>query len=297
MATKKRVFDPAQAANEQVLAAREERIASKLREIPDLGLNLASDKPESAAEFLADEWDKKTFGTPAETIKKIVYGPDPLFDQCPAMKATIEKIGLHDYAEATARAILEKGALAVADGVLRTGLGKAISRFGAESVANAFRDRILKIPMREVEYELDRDIDVEIVGSKVLDDCVARYGRRGMSYKFLSQRCCDVLGTRGYQIVKDERGDPVKVGTLMLGEISRVIAERRRDYYARQSAEAIATEVEKYQDEAARLAHNSGHRGVGPLGPGELITANASETEGLLGATRPAGFSIEEVSV
>jgi hypothetical protein len=293
--SKKRI-DPAEAANRQVLAEREKRIEAKLRAVPDLGLELNEKAPESAAEFLADEWDKKTFGPVAETIKKIVYGPDPLFDQCPSMKATIEKIGLHDYAAMTARTIVDKGAMAVQDGVLRAGLAKAISRFGAESVAQAFRERILRIPCREVEYEVDRDLDVEIVGSRVLDDAVERYGRPGMAYKFLSQRCCDVLGMRGYEPVKDERGDVVKVGTLTMGAIPAAIAERRRAYYTRLSEEAIEGEVAKYQDEAARLAHSSGHRGVGPLDDGEMLTANASETEGLLGRTRPAGFSIEEVT-
>ncbi|MBV9448557.1 MAG: hypothetical protein JO345_21945 [Streptosporangiaceae bacterium] len=295
-ATKKRIIDPAQAANEAILAERQKRIEANRKPVPDLGLGLEETPVSTAAEFLADEFDKKAFGAPAETVRRLVYGPDPLFDQCPGLRSMIEKTGLHDYAAATTRAIREKGAMAVADGVLRQGLQKAISKFGVDKVAEAFAERILKIPCREVEYEMDRDVDVEVAGSRVLNDAVDRYGRPGMSYKFLSQRCCDVLGLRGYQIVKDEKGDPVKVGTLMLGEIPQGIAERRRAYYEKQSTDAIAQEVEKYQDEAERLAHNSGHRGVGPLRASDIITANATENEGFLGQSRPAGFSIEEVT-
>jgi hypothetical protein len=297
MATKKKTFDPAQAANEKVLAEREARIEAKRRPLPDLGLEIAQNEPASAAEFLADAFDKRTFGPPAETISKVVYGPDPLLDQCPGMKAAIEKIGLHDYAEATRRAILNKGAMAVGDGVLRQGLHAAISKFGAEKVADAFADRILKIPCRTIEYELDRDVDIEIAGGRVLDETVARYKEPGMSYKFLSDRVTNVLGTRGYETVKDARGDVVKVGTLMLAKIPQMLAEKRRAYYERQSQEAIQGEVEKFEEEAERLAHQSGHRGVGPLKANEVMTANATESEDYLGQSRPAGFSIEEVSV
>src|SRR5579872_1301932 len=105
--------------------------------------------------MLTDEWDRKTFGNPIETTRKLQYGPDPLFDSCPGLKAQIEKVGLHDYAEATAAAILLKGEMAVPDNILRVGLAKTISRFGAEKVAAAFRERILAIPCRYVEYEVD----------------------------------------------------------------------------------------------------------------------------------------------
>ena len=298
MASKKKpVVDTAQLNNEQVLRDREARIEAKRRPIPDLGLNIAAPEPANAAEFLADEWDRKTFGDPAETIRKIVYGPDPLFDSCPGMKAAIEKIGLHDYADATAGAILKHGEMAVADNVLRMGLAKAISKFGAEKVAAAFRERILAIPCREVEYEVDRDLDYEIVGSKVLDEAVERYGRQGMAYKFLSDRCIGVLGMRGYEIVKNEKGEPVKCGSLLMGEIPLRIAERRRQHNAELAREAIDAEVAKYQDEAERLAHQSGRAGVGPLLRDELMTANAAESESVLGRTRPAGFTFEQEPV
>ena len=225
-----------------------------------------------------------------------MYGPDKLFDGCPAMKAAIEKIGLRDYADATAGAILTKGEMAVADKLLRVGLAGAISKFGAEKVAEAFRNRILAIPCREVEYELDRASDYEIVGSKVLDEAVARYGRPGMAFRFLSERCVGVLGMRGYEIVKNEHGEPVKCGTLIMSEIPLRIAERRRQHQMELASEAIESEVEKFRDEAERLGHASRLAGVGPLLQDELLTANATENEDspLLGQSRPAAFTLEK---
>jgi hypothetical protein len=297
MATKKKVHDPAQAANQQVLADREKRIAATRKPLPDLGLDIEQPAAGTAAEFLQDAFDKRTFGPPAETISKIVYGPDPLLDQAPGLKDTLERIGRHDYAEATRRAIVARGAAALPDGILRKGLHAAISKFGAEKVADAFADRILRIPCRTVEYEVDRDIDIEIAGGRVLDETVARYRETGFAYKFLSDRVTNVLGVRGYEVVKDAKGDVVKVGTLMLARIPQMIADKRRAYYERQSEEAVHAKAEQFQEETERLAHQSGHRGVGPLKSNEIMTANASETEGLLGQSRPAGFSIEEVSV
>lgn len=294
MAKGNRNNDPAQTANRQVLADRQARLDAQRKPVTDLGLNLPEQEISTAAEFLADEFDRKTFGEAAPTIKRLVYGPDPLFDGSPGTKAAIEKIGLHDYAEVAYRQILKDGAMGVADNVLRRGLTAAISKFGVEKVAEAFRERILAIPCREVEYEVDRDADVEIAGSRVLSDAVERYGRPGKAYKFLSPRCMDILGLRGYEIVKDEKGDPVKVGTLHLGEISELVAQKRRAHYAQLANEAIDNEVEKYAEEAERLAHQSRHSGVGPLRTDEIMLANASESQGFLGQSRPAGFTLED---
>lgn len=295
MATRRKVHDPAQLNNEQVLRDRQARIEEKRVPVPDLGMALPESNPASAAEFLRDEFDRKTFGDDLPTTRRIVYGPDPLFDSCPGMRAAIEKIGIHDYADATYQAVLSKGPLAVADNVLRSGLAAAISKFGVEQVAIAFRDRLLKIPCREIEYQVERDLDVQIAGDRVFDETVARYGHPGMAVKFLSQRCNDVLGLRGYQIVKDEHGDPVKVGTLIMGEIPQLIAVKRRAYYAKLAQDSIDEEVEKYAAEAERFAHQSGHAGVGPLAPNEVFTAAATERdESLLGQSRPARFTREE---
>ncbi len=47
-----------------------------------------------------------------------------------------------------------------------------------------------------------------------------KYGSAGnASPKFMSDACISQLSMRGYQVVRDERGDPVKVGTLIMTEI------------------------------------------------------------------------------
>src|SRR5262249_41577748 len=103
---------------------------------------------------------------------------------------------------------------------------------------------------------------------------------------------------RGYEIVKNRvTGEPVKIGSLLMGEIPLRIAEGRRRKNAEDAREAIDREVEKFQDEAERLASESRHKGVGPLLRDELMTANASESEGRVGQTRVAGFHLEQEPV
>ena len=296
--TRPAAADPMEAANARVLKDRDARIAAAQPEPIDLGLKLDEKPAENAAEFLSEEWDRKAFGDPVATIKRTVFGPDPLVDQCPEMKARLEKYGLVDYANATAEAILLHGASKIPDPVMAGSLRAAIARFGKKKVAEAFRDRILSIPVREIEIDASDTLDPLILGGNILRDIVKQYERPGMAYKFLSPYCIGVIGQRGYVIVKDKNGDPVKAGTLILGEIPQEIADARRQHFAALSEQEVAETEEAYREALARPDANFNYRGakvegVGAVGAGDSITVNASETEANLGETRSAGFRIE----
>jgi len=300
---KKAPVDPADVANKRILADRQERIDKKKAEetlATDLGLNLKPPEPvaDNPDDFLRDEWDKKTFGDSIPTYTRTVYGPDPLLISCPEMKASIEKIGLENYAGATAEAILLKEDRAVKDPVMQKGLRAAIARFGVQSVADAFRGRILKIPQRTVEIEADRS-DVMIF-AQPMEEAVAKYGQPGMAVKFLSERCIGVLGMRGYEMVKDEKGDVVKVGTLMMGQIPERTAAARRDHWARESDSAVGEAAEIFEDSAARAIRDGGKGGISVLREGEGLNSNAAGdfddpelTASYLGRTRATGFHVE----
>lgn len=288
--------DPAAAANRAVLAERQARIDKQLREIPDLGLDLQ--QTGSVDEFLRDEFDKKAFGDAAQTTTKIVFGPDPLLDSCPAFKERLEKLGREDMAEGTRRAILQFEHRAVPDPVMQTGLFKAIRKFGKEAVAQSFADRILKIPERVVEYETGPEEfgDPMLLGSNALRDCVMRYGNEpGKAYKFLSARCIDVLGMRGYTLVTDKAGQPVKAGTLFLAWIPEHVAELRRRKYAADSEAQLAAQQEEYLDTQERFVRAAGKAGAGsrPLSPDEVVRADASENEGAVGEDFAMGVRFE----
>lgn len=295
--------DPATETNRRILADRQARLDQKAAEATlatDLGLNIKPPEPkaDNAADFLRDEWDRKTFGDAIPTFTRVVYGPDPLLISCPAMKETIERIGLEEYAQTTAETILLLEEKAVADRIMQAGLRAAIARFGKEAVSAAFRDRILKIPQRTVEVEADRSD--AMIFAKPMEEAVMRYGTPGMAPKFLSERCIGVLGYRGYVIVKDERGDPVKVGTLIMGEIPLRMAETRRRHYADLSDEEVREAAEQFEDQAARAIRDGGGGGITVLGQGERVRSNAAGdledqklTSSYLGRERDTGFSVE----
>ena len=300
---RKPAADPATAANQRILADRQQRIDEKSAVetlAMDIGLDIKEEesKAGNATEFLTEEWDRKTFGDAIPTYTRVVYGPDPLLISCPAMKAAIEKIGLEEYAGATAKAILQFEEKAVPDPVMRKTLAAAIAHFGVEKVAASFMVRIMKIPQRTVEVEADRSD--AMIFSKPMEEAVMKYGSPGMAPKFLSQPCIGVLGMRGYVIVKDEKGDPVKVGTLLMGEIPLRMAEARREHWAEQSNQQVRDVAESFEDTAARAIRDGGRGGITVLSPGERVSSNAAGdfedpdlTASYLGQNRETGFRVE----
>jgi hypothetical protein len=295
--------DPAETANQRILADRQQRLDDKKAVetfATDLGLDLKHEesKAANATEFLSEEWDRKTFGDAIPTYSRVVYGPDPLLVSMPAMKAMIERIGLEEYASATAKAILHFEEKAVADPLMQKGLRSAIAKFGVEKVAESFAKRILSIPQRTVEVEADRSD--AMIFAKPMEEAVMRYGTPGMAPKFLSDRCIGVLGLRGYVIVKDEKGDPVKVGTLTMGEIPIRMAEARRRYFADESDRLVKEAAEAFEDTAARAIRDGGKGGITVLSQGERVSSNAAGdfddsnlTASYLGQNRDTGFRAE----
>lgn len=269
--------DPSEAANKRILAgiaAREAQREAEKTLASDIGLDVkpAQPPPANAFEMLSDEFDRRNFGDRPNTYTRVVYGPDPLLQSCPTLKASLEKYGLEDYAKATAELIRTKGAQAVPDAVMQRGLAASIARFGVDAVANAFIERIMKIPCRTVEVEADTE-DPLLLG-RPLEEAVERYGSPGMAVKFLSDSCISHFGLRGYVIVKNEAGDPVRVGTLVMGEIPEYMAERRRRHYAEQSNRLVRDMEQAFDDVATRDI--GGRSGFGVLREGETVNAQAA---------------------
>ncbi len=79
----------------------------------------------------------------------------------------------------------------------------------------------------------------------------------GMRAKFLSPTTTTRRGARGYEIVKDDHGDPVKLGELMLAQIPEEVAEAR-NRAVRDRGQARVEEIEKqYVQEHQRLSGGS----------------------------------------
>jgi hypothetical protein len=79
----------------------------------------------------------------------------------------------------------------------------------------------------------------------------------GMRPHFLSERRNQEAGTRGWKIVKDEHGDPVRVGTLVLGQMPEERAEARNRFFREKSQTAVAQVEQQFhetQEQANREA-------------------------------------------
>ena len=207
-------------------------------------------------------------------------------------------MGLEEYANTTAETILLQKENAVPDPVMKAGLRAAIARFGVAAVAEAFRKRILSIPCRTVEIEADRSD--AMIDSDPMKEAVERYGTPGMAPKFLSERCIGRFGLRGYVIVKNENGDPVTVGTLIMGEIPIRMADARQRHYAEESNSQVREMQENFEQNAAEQIGLGGKSGISVLKAGERVRSSAAGdldddalTSSYLGRERETGINFE----
>jgi hypothetical protein len=106
-----------------------------------------------------------------------------------------------------------------------------------------------------------------------LEAAVESVKEPGMSYKLLSNRACSILGgTRGYEPVKDENGDLVKVGDMFLGKIPERIAQKRQQRYQEESAAIVRSMQENYADKVERLKHDAKELGLTVLESGDSVS-------------------------
>jgi hypothetical protein len=76
---------------------------------------------------------------------------------------------------------------------------------------------------------------------------------KGMAPKFLSPMQIDKRGPRGYEIVKDSKGEPIKVGRMMLGQMPEVKARARREHYRKQGETRLAAINDENQERQREL--------------------------------------------
>lgn len=116
----------------------------------------------------------------------------------------------------------------------------------------------------------DGDVEDLLLAANPMEECVARHARPGMAYGFLSDAATRVLGTRNYQVVKDERGDPVKLGTLTLGEIPERLQQARRKKQEQESQGRVADLANEYTESVNKLKRDAKDMGLRVLEPGEI---------------------------
>ncbi len=76
----------------------------------------------------------------------------------------------------------------------------------------------------------------------------------GMKAKFLSPARVAKDGTRGYEVVKDGRGDPVRVRDMVLGVMPESKVEQRNAFYRSKANQAISEIQKRHREEGGSTA-------------------------------------------
>jgi len=88
-----------------------------------------------------------------------------------------------------------------------------------------------------------------------LKEVADRYAQPGMRPKFLSaQKVKEGGGTGDYVVVKDAKGDPVKVKGMILGHVPEEIAVARNAHYRERGNQLLKQIGEKYKAEGGATA-------------------------------------------
>ena len=82
-----------------------------------------------------------------------------------------------------------------------------------------------------------------------LKEVADKYAEPGMSPKFMSPKRLDKEGTRGFEVVRNERGDPVKVRDMVLGHMPISKVEARNKFYRDKANAAVAEITRQYREE------------------------------------------------
>lgn len=91
-----------------------------------------------------------------------------------------------------------------------------------------------------------------------MEEALGPHKREGMSYMFQSESVQKVNGTRGYRPVKDAKGNPVTMGTLVAMEIPTRIAKARAKKYEDEAKLQIKDMDFAYRQAVARSSEDSG---------------------------------------
>jgi hypothetical protein len=100
---------------------------------------------------------------------------------------------------------------------------------------------------------------------------VATHGRAGMKNRLLSEGVVAKRGLRGWQPVRDDAGNLVKLGTSVLAEMPADLAEQRAAHFREQSSSAVRAAKDELIEKQERLASDSGAAGIGPLESNQIM--------------------------
>jgi hypothetical protein len=86
-----------------------------------------------------------------------------------------------------------------------------------------------------------------------MKELVEQHVEPGMRGKFLSPGRVDRDGTRGFEIVKDLKGEPVKMGRMVLGQMPEAKARARATFYQKKGSERLSAIEQEHKERQREL--------------------------------------------
>jgi len=126
----------------------------------------------------------------------------------------------------------------------------------SEVHARVTSDPLDKAIQKRQDDQLERGMEPWEASDPMREVADAHVGP-GMRPKFLSELRNKEHGTRGWEVVKDEHGDPVKLGTMVLGQMPEDRALARNEHFRNKSRTAVAQVEQQFcetQEQAKREA-------------------------------------------
>lgn len=97
------------------------------------------------------------------------------------------------------------------------------------------------------------------------------YEKPGMSLKLLSPEVMNRHGKRGYQVVRDESGDPVMCGKMVLGEIPKRAADARKRAVMEKTNDELRGIQDAQREAVDKLKSDAKGLGLEVLEPNERV--------------------------
>ena len=108
-----------------------------------------------------------------------------------------------------------------------------------------------------------------------MKELVGKYVAPGMRPKFVSQANAALGKTGGFQPVIDQKGNPVRIGTLLLAQMPEERAAQRNKFYQEQGNSQLREIQEQYITEKERFQRDAGVR------PSALRSGHPDQDTGL----------------
>lgn len=108
----------------------------------------------------------------------------------------------------------------------------------------------------------------------------------GYAYKLCSPRVASHYGSLGgYEQVKDQKGNEVKLGNMFLGKIPQEVADKRKAFNYQQALESVRDQQDTYESQTEELRAKAREVGMAltPLGSGDAASYGDGNRERKLG--------------